>query len=283
MPKSYGYNPKELNLNVKGYSGNSEVIVMCPNPTHNDHNPSACFNTISGLLFCFSCGYSCNIHQLCALQGVTVEKSEIEYEKPDSEQLWKEFDKAPVAYRNPYLFSRDCGDMTIGAFDIREIKQGVVFLFRNTKDKLVGCQIRQYTKQPKYLTFGERTLFDLRKLKNVYNPDKPIYLTEGVFGMIHGYHHNHQTLATIGAMINRKSLELLSNWRKVYGVFDDDLAGVQAGIKLLDYLPQAKVVLGFTADTDNWDELPKYQTTGDVTILKNILKTKTIERKFHFE
>lgn len=269
MTKYFGYDPKELNLDVKGYSGNFEVIVRCPSNTHNDSNASACFNTQTGLLFCFACGYTSNIRELSVTQGIKLEKREIVYSKPDSEELWKEFEKAPLAKNNSYLQSRGLlSNAYVEYFDIRTVKQGVVFLFRNTRNKLVGCQIRQYVKSPKYLTFGERVIFDMTKIMQ-FDPSEPIYLTEGVFGMIQGHKYGFQTLATIGAMLKKSSLERLQNWSKIYGVFDNDNAGLEASKRLLSVLPQAKIILGATADEMDWTNLHQnYEITSDVLRLK---------------
>lgn len=280
---SYGYDAKELGLEVTGYSGINEVLCKCPNPEHSDSNPSASFNIENGLLYCFSCGYSVNAYQLAKQAGVALERKPIKYVKPDSEQLWKEFYKLPQATGNKYLRSRDVGDMTVGVFDIRQSNKGIVFLFRDYKSNLVGCQLRQYDKKPKYLTFGERVLFDLTKLP-LYNPSKPLYLTEGVFGMIRGYQSGFQTLATIGAMIKESTLEPILNWSKVYGVFDNDLAGSIAAVRLLKFVPQAKIVLGATADEmsyEQWKDLHNsYLTTSNILDIINLSKEPDKLRKY---
>lgn len=266
--KIYGYDANELGLTVKGYSGNGEVIVTCPSPNHNDNNPSACFNTHTGLLFCFSCGYSANINMLSQLFNVSIEKKSLSYTKLDSENLWQEFKRARLALDHKYLENRCVTNKEVNDFSIRKIKNGIVFLFHNLKGKFVGCQIRKTDNTtPKYLTFGERICYDLNKYKT-YNPEKPIYLTEGVFGMIRGYQSGYQTLAVIGAMLKKESLDFLQNWRYIYGVFDNDLAGYQAGVKLLRILPQAKIVIGATADemsTNEWQNIhDDYLVTGDL-------------------
>ena len=279
----WGYDARDLNLSIKGYSGNNEVLVGCPNPEHLDHNPSASFNTETGLLYCFSCGYSANIAKLQALAGVFVEKKPASYSRPDSEQLWKEFYKLPYAYDNNYLQSRLLTNSIVKLFNIRQFKDGIVFLFKDTKSKFVGCQLRQYENKPKYLTFGERILFDLTKLKN-YTPDKPIYLTEGVFGAIRGYQSGFQTLATIGAMIKESTLEPIVNWPKIYGVFDNDLAGEIAACRLLKFIPTAKIILGATADEmsyEQWKDLHNsYVTTRNILDIIKLSKEPDKLRKY---
>lgn len=282
---TYGFDAHSLGLQVTGYSGLSEVICKCPNPNHNDSNPSASFNVESGLLYCFSCGYATNAYKLAKQAGVVLERKPIVINKQDSDELWKEFERLPLAMDNEYLIKRGLTNLDVAEFDIRKTRKGVIFLFKNLRNKLTGCQMRQYGATPKYLTFGERTCFDLRQYKH-YTPDRPIYLVEGVFGMIKGYQSGYQTIATIGAMLKESSLEFLKNWKTVYGVFDHDEAGLRASLKLLNIIPQAKIVLGFTADTDNWNFLhSSYVTTGNIQDIislssdrKRILGYGTINR-----
>ncbi len=272
MKTNYGYDPKTFNLTVKGYSGQNEVIVKCPNPQHTDNNPSACFNTDSGLLFCFSCGYSANITQLSSLAGFLYIPSKTpkpDYKK-DSENLWKDFEKLGVAYNDNYLINRGVTEQNIKDFDIRKMNKGIVFLFRDSENHLTGCQIRQYYSKPKYLTFGKRSLWDLRKL-NTYDRNEPVYLTEGVFGAIRGYNAGKQTLAVIGAMIKQETVKELAYYPRVIGLFDDDLAGYIAGARLLKYVPQAKIIIpGCEADElsiDEWSKIDDRQKTKSIVEL----------------
>lgn len=280
---TYGYDANELGLEVTGRSGLNEVLCKCPNPEHDDANPSASFNTETGLLYCFSCGYSANAYQLAKQAGVRLEKKPIKHVKPDSEQQWKEFYKLPFADNNHYLKTRNVTNKEVNIFGIRETHNGIVFLFEDAKHNLIGTQIRQYSKKPKYLTFGERILYDLPMLVH-YTPDRPIYLTEGIFGMIRGYQAGFQTLATIGAMIKESTLEPVLNWPKVYGMFDNDFAGYIAACRLLKFIPQAKVILGATADEmskQQWLEVHQnYLTTGNILDIIELSGDKDKLRKY---
>ena len=279
MNNSYsGYNPDDYNLKIAGYSGNQEIIVTCPNPEHNDSNPSACFNTTTGLLYCFSCGYSANIYQLAKQAGVTVNKTPMFLPRnADSEQLWKEFYKLPLAYDNWYLKSRQVDNAIVKQFNIRQSNQGIVFLDQIHKD---FCQMRKYTGKPKYLTFGKRKLFDIYQLVTRYEPTKPLFLTEGVFGMIRGFQSGMNTLATCGAMITEQMLTPIQYVRNIYGVFDNDDSGLIASIRLLKFLPHAKIILGATADEmslNEWSDIQKnYLTTSNVL---DIIKLSTNKEK----
>lgn len=280
---NYGYDAQELGLEVVGHSGVNEILCKCPSGNHADNHASASFNTETGLLYCFSCSYSANAHQLAKKAGVKLEKKPMKYVRPDCEQLWQDFYKLPHATGNKYLSSRQVDNTTIGVFDIRQSNKGIVFLFKDQKSKIVGCQLRQYDKTPKYLTFGERVLFDLSRFR-YYFPDKPIYLTEGVFGMIRGYQSGFQTLATIGAMIKESTLEPILNWSKIYGVFDNDLAGSIAAVRLLKFVPQAKIIIGATADEmtyEQWKNIHNsYLTTSNILDIINLSKEPDKLRKY---
>lgn len=275
MNKNYGYDANTLNLIVRGYSGNNEVIVKCPNPNHSDSNPSSCFNTDSGLLYCFSCGFSANATQLAVLANLTYLPSKQilpNYQK-DTEELWLEFDRFKSAKDDEYLNSRGVTNQNIKDFDIRKCSKGIVFLFRDFRGKLIGAQLRQFNKKPKYLTFGQRSLWDLTKLSN-YNPSEPIYLTEGVFGAIRGFNAGKQTLAVIGAMIRENSLRPIINYPKIFGLFDNDLAGYIAGARLLKFIPQSSIVIpGLESDElsiENWSKIGTLQTTKSISELKKL-------------
>lgn len=275
MISNYGYDVKTLNLTVRGYSGNNEVIVKCPNPSHDDSNPSACFNTDKGVLFCFSCSFSANIIQLSNMAGITFvpSKTKLPYYKKDTEDLWFDFKNLKSAKGDEYLKSRGVTDKNVEQFDIRKYKNGVVFLFHNQKGKFVGCQIRQFYGKPKYLTFGERILWDLNKLKD-YSKEQPIFLTEGVFGAIRGFNAGKQTLAVIGAMIRQDSLIPIKNYPKIFGLFDNDFAGYVAGARLLKFIPQSKIIVpGLESDElsiSEWRGIEIKETTKSIIDLSKL-------------
>ena len=266
-----GYNPIDLGLIVKSISGN-EAICICP--SHNDTNPSASFNMVSGWLYCFSCGYAAKVNDIANLTGGDITFNELNVVFYQSkEKLWKRLKLSPVAIENDYLKSRLVTNELVREFDIRQNKQGVIFPFKDTNDNWVGCQIRHYDKKPKYLTFGEKTLFPFQKLEH-YSPLIPIYLTEGVFGALRGYQAGFQTLAVIGAMIKEDVLKPLQNYT-IIGLFDDDLAGYIAGARLLKFLPHARIAIpGIEADEislENWiTKVPAMQVTRDIKTLANL-------------
>lgn len=280
----YGYDPRDFELEVVGYSGEFEALVKCPNPDHQDNNPSACFNTETGLLYCFSCGFGANALQLAAKIGLNDLPVKLPLLKPkiDSEQLWKEFIKLKPAFGNKYLESRGVNDLNVFKFDIRESNKGVVFLFKDYSGKLVGAQLRQYEKTPKYLTFGQKILFPENQVLE-FDKDQPIYLTEGVFGAIRGYNAGLQTLAVIGAMIKQETIGFLNNWGKIYGLFDNDFAGYLAGARLLKFVPNARIITpGCEADEISIDEWKTLTTTRTLTrSIADLAKLSGNERKFN--
>jgi DNA primase len=280
---TYGYDAQELGLEICGHSGNNELIVRCPNPDHNDTNPSACFNSESGLLFCFSCSFSCNASYLAGKAGVELPvKKPLPKFKSDSEELWRSFNKLKPAFNNPYLKNRGVTDANVLTFDIRESNKGVVFLFKDYSNHLVGAQLRQYEGKPKYLTFGQRIVYPEYKIPE-FDKDQPIYLTEGVFGAIRGYNAGLQTLAVIGAMVKRETVGFLNNWSKIYGLFDNDLAGYIAGARLLKFVPRASIIIpGAESDELNLEEWRTIASTHKLTrSIKDLAELSGDSSKFY--
>lgn len=277
-----GYSPTDLGLKVSAISGN-EAICLCP--YHNDTKPSASFNMLSGWLYCFACGYAAKADELSKLTGGIVERKT--FDTPHylitKEKLWRKLRTSPLALNDEYLKKRLVDNDTVLKFDIRHNKHGIVFPFKNHKNEWSGCQIRHYAKKPKYLTFGERNLWPLPMLET-YNPQLPIYLTEGVFGAIRGYQAGFQTLAVIGAMIKEKSLSPLQNYN-IIGLFDNDLAGYIAGARLLKFLPHSRIAIpGIEADEYSLNawclEVPAMQITRDIKVLASLSGNEKEFNKF---
>jgi len=80
-----------LRCNSKG-----EAVTRCPNPDHEDNNPSFSINCETGLWNCFGCGIKGNIYQLAKLLGRTITDNEKEYigmdSRPDVNQEQKSID-----------------------------------------------------------------------------------------------------------------------------------------------------------------------------------------------
>lgn len=234
------YNPESLNLKVVSFSQN-EALCICP--FHPDTKPSASFNLSSGLFYCFSCGTAHNAKSLAYNLDGTIEKIETFSSSKavySDEKLWLRLLWNKKAYGNQYLQKRNVSDELVDTFDIRENDNGVIIPIVNSDGITTGLQIRQYTRKPKYLTFGIKTpVWPM----NVQLPDEQtVIICEGVFGAINLYRLGVSGYATLGAIMKAEVSEYIRH-KYVYGIFDNDLAGYIAGARLLTFVPRSKIIV----------------------------------------
>lgn len=245
------YNPESLNLKVSSYS-DSEAICICP--FHRDTKPSASFNLFSGLFYCFSCGTAHNVKSLALALDGTIEI--VPYYSPEkitkaAEKLWSKLLWNNLALDNDYLLSRNVDNDLVKHFQIRANENGVIFPITDHNKNLVGVQMRQYKRTPKYLTFGEK--FPIWPMHTeLANPEDNthVMIVEGVFGSINLYRLGYNAYSVLGAMMKREINQYVFQ-SQVYGFFDNDFAGYVAGARLLKFIPRAKVIVP-GAEVDNF-------------------------------
>ena len=236
--------PEEIGLDV------SEIVAdeaRCFCPFHDDHRPSASFNIISGLFNCFGCGVGMKKEELAKelngnivlLKGID---KHIRGEWWDDDFNYSAFSVLPraggpkltknVREASGYLGNRMVSLALAREMDIRAADNGVAFLIKNGIQTVVGAQIRQYEREPKYLFYGRRMpVWPFWKLTDIRR-EKVIYLTEGVFGALRARTAGLDAFATMGASALRDAVKALEG-RPVIGVFDPDYAGAMAMAKLI--------------------------------------------------
>lgn len=223
-------NPDELGLETFGGTGD-EVLVRCP--YHDDSHPSARFNVQTGLFYCFSCGVGKSAKQVADDLGGVVSDAPMKvkrhFEEPDID--WRtRFLRLRLATDNLYLKSRQVPNVAVEKLQIRAFEDGIVFpLFCTTQGEICGVQIRQYTKTPKYLFYGDiPAIYPMTGLPAT----EYAILVEGVFSVIRGRSAGFETFAVMGATKLGGGLKYFFDRTKVRGVFDPDGAGYTASAKL---------------------------------------------------
>lgn len=267
------YDPRALGLRVAGTSG-QEVIVVCP--FHDDHHPSACFNPVTGLLFCFSCGATATVKELAKTLGGQVRRtSEIGQRRRTMKVEWHPLLASPPALGHPYLRGRQVTDEQVLRWGIRLVPGAVVFPVTNKNNVIVGVILRREQGSPRYLFFGEKPpLWPLGQLVDL-DPRLPVFLTEGVFGKLRAELADVPAFAVMGASVNETISRYLAH-RQVITVFDDDFAGYLGAGKVLFYLPGARAVIpGQEADElplDEWRGIGRRDvlTTGSLATLAKL-------------
>lgn len=234
------YNPDSLNLKVSSYNAN-EAHVICP--FHKDTNPSASFNLVTGLFYCFTCGTAHNVKSLAfALDGTIEQINSYSSGKASysDEKLWLRLIWNKLAHDNEYLSKRNVSNELVDTFKIRANEHGVIFPIYDIDDKPVAVQIRHYKRKPKYLTFGIKP--PVYPLHVKLPDDDKVIICEGIFGAINLYRLGVSGYASLGAII-KPDIKQFVHQRYVYGLFDNDLAGYIAGARLLKFIPRAKIIV----------------------------------------
>lgn len=232
MSFAKAYDVEALGLETTGGSGN-EVYVKCP--YHDDNSQSAQFNVVKGLLYCFACGKVATAKEIKRDLGgdiIKVNKRILQRDREwDKEINWRLF---PLATDNEYLKSRGVTNGQVVHYKILEVpNMGVAFPVSDLDGVVRGLQIRRYNGNPKYMFLGESApMWPLSKV-HFLNPNMPVLIVEGIFGVLNAERQGHQALALMGAnKLNQFTKTLLKPYKAV-GFFDDDKAGYLAAAKML--------------------------------------------------
>jgi hypothetical protein len=261
--------PRELGLHIHGRSG-QEFIVRCP--FHGDKNPSACFNPVSGMFFCFSCGAASDASRLAyLLGGHVVTKAWSRRRDPTID--WRGLLGSPVVEDHPYLRRRRVTNDQAKRWRIGQSPGAVVIPVTNADNHDVGVVVRREQGQPRYMFFGEKVpLWPLGWLME-QAPGTRIYVVEGVFGKLRAERAGINAVAVMGASVKAEAADYLRNF-EVVGLFDDDFAGYAGAGRLLSLLPMSKIVLpGREADEmtkAEWRDLDAGITSREIDITRSL-------------
>lgn len=258
------YDPFLIGLEVSGKS-RGEYICRCP--FHADKHPTgACFNPRTGLFFCFVCSAKSKAENLANILGGSSHKVPVISKDYTVEEVeWSGVLRAPLAFGNTYLRSRQVTDDQVKRFGIRALPKGVAIPVCDTTGKEIGCVIRQYKGTlPRYLSLGEKPpLWNLQNLMK-REPATKIWVVEGIFGALRADRAGVFAVATMTSSLQKEGKHYLSNFFP-YVLFDDDFAGYLGAAKFLQEVPLAKVAIpGGEADEmsiiewQHLDENPAY-------------------------
>ena len=276
------YDPEALGLTVHRESGLWEVIVNCP--FHDDSHPSASFNMLKGIFFCFACGEAANAQKIAKFLFTHVAKREASktfsatYAEPITSQEWRQLLTAPIALDNGYLESRGVTEEQIIDHSIREFSWGVGIPIPDAdKYKFSGFLIRRYANKPRYLFFGSKPALVTNHASEA--SFSRVFVVEGFFGILAAERADVKALCTLGVAISpdiKAWLPTIFADTKIVAMFDNDFPGYLAAARFLSYVPTAKVVVpGQEADelpVKAWTALAngKMVTTDDYGVLRRM-------------
>jgi len=252
--------PLALGLEIFEIRGD-EVQVLCP--FHDDHRPSASFNIVKGVIYCYACGASYRAKQLAIELGgdvIELEDKRI-LKRIKEEKEWRQFLLAPLAYDHPYLEERKVTNEQVEKFDIRDVKSHLAFVLRDHKKTIRGIQLRQIPPRllrradqsmhgnargstSRYVLFGAKPpLWPCDQLQSIKRP----LIVEGVFGVLRADQFGVRAFATLSATPTYRTLVTL-NGRRPLIAFDNDYAGCVGAAKILINCGGEVSISGIAAD-----------------------------------
>lgn len=235
------YCPKALGLSCNSITGD-EVQCICP--YHDDHEPSASYNIVKGVFFCYTCGTAKTAKQIArdldgVLAQISSEEMAIWKRSVGDDAAWRALLKnSPVfGHSLDYLLARNINKSTARHFGLLHRHMGVVVPLQGILSKqILGVQVRQIGQKPKYLTYGAKpTAWPIQHLQQ--RPiEKPLFIVEGVFSVMLAYQYGHLAIATLGAgSVSGLAMFLNGNSamkENVYTLFDPDRAGLSGAVKM---------------------------------------------------
>lgn len=219
-----------------------EMLVPCPHPDHEDHNPSASINIRKRLWVCYSCGRGGSLTDLIsgriADENVEDMLAELvkEFTTPERflypERWLDQFDAAGV---HPYWLGRGLSEGVVEAFRLGyDFESGrATYPLRTPSGGVVGVVKRATddTQFPKYQYPGNakvsETLFGYYKVRRGV---RDVVLTEGALDALAMWDVGLPAVAQMGARLSRTQTELLRGLglRSLTIAYDQDHAGREA-------------------------------------------------------
>lgn len=235
-----------------------QLIAQCPNPAHNDNNPSWNINTNPPFKHhCFSCGYSGNLITLLKTMGATslLDKNELNttlysmefYKSPDASPISKKSLETKIETQGNFIHPFDdtqakdyCKQRHIykdfiTTYDVTYSNHtkinGTVFSRRLCipiieNRKLISMEGRTVIGgKPKNLypkNSRTNTLFNIDNLDR----DNELYVVEGIMDLPHLFNLGlRNSTAVFGSLLTPRQQTLLSEFKKLVLIPDNDKAG----------------------------------------------------------
>lgn len=264
---------RAIGLEIHAISGVEEVIVKCP--YHDDLHPSASFNIVKGLFFCFACGASANAEQLAKKLGGHVIRNDYvpKVTMKSAEMDWQSLLASPLAWDNEYLQSRGVTEEQIGTFSILDLIWGIGFPIKTSSDTK-ALLIRRYDGNPRYLFFGNKPKLLVGRIRKSYS----CTIVEGIFGLLAADRAEVNAGCTFGTSISPDLRGLTRNLSNVQCLFDADFPGYLAAGKFLYSVPLGyAIVPGQEADeltVEEWKAIDRGEVmrTNDIAVVRRLAK-----------
>lgn len=247
-------------LGIRYEDKGTDFVIRCPNPQHNDRNPSCYLHKTKGVFICFSCGYTGNLNTLVKLHtGKTIwdyyniKKTDMlsfEYQKGKAKkkEIIRGARKSPIfidgetrplteniqAYK--YFLSIGGSKKFAETFGVGWVEY-VKINHTIFQDRLIfpvywegalrNVEGRDFTKkQDKKVIYPKGSTTNIFYNWDRLEPKKPVVMVEGIKDLIKVWHVYPNVISTFGSALSKKQLSILKETGLNLILFiDNDKAG----------------------------------------------------------
>lgn len=234
MNQQQMYDPRELGLTVKMWSGDHEVLCACPWHGGSD---SLCVNLLKGVFICYACGERGGIRKLVTQTGgIPVWQPVAAPSRNDRAEEYQKLLECDLAFDDDYLKGRGVTRQQIEKYEIRRNKRSIIIPMRDPDGNVCGALLRNYEGFVRYLVVGDKPpIWPILSPSDVAASTTRVIVTEGVFGAMSAERAGFFGVATLGAMFKKTVVPLLRTTIPVIS-YDSDRAGVEGTARLVRQL-----------------------------------------------
>ena len=258
-------NDKKVYFRVSG----NDYVIHCPNPEHEDTNPSFRVDKIKGIGHCFSCGYKYNIFKHYGVIANTVNiriaglKEKLRDLKASANGI--SMLTNPVAFTRVYRNISAETYIKFGAFStdsVKEMEDRLIFPLKDISGTLRGFVGRHMLSagNPRYLNYPANVKMQMFPPR-LDGSSRYLVLVEGLFDMLNLYDSG---LTAVSAIMGTQTLKAEDIHLKmlpfkaqgvthIFLALDGDEAGAKAGFflkPLLEKLDYVVEIIPLEAGTD---------------------------------
>ena len=174
-------------------------LGCCPNPDHDDHNPSCSYDPKRHLFHCFSCGYTIDLVSAYMLSGMSFTDAcrklfaeagyQYDFSEIDRHVKQRDYRYPKPKYAenrdkvNAYWRGRGISEKTLDYVDIQEDPDGnTLFQYYDLTDTLVTVKVRSHNTKDaghRFWHLKDSDHMDILFNMNRINPEQPLIITCG--------------------------------------------------------------------------------------------------------
>lgn len=174
-------------------------LGCCPNPDHDDHNPSCSYDPKRHLFHCFSCGYTIDLVSAYMLSGMSFTDAcrklfaeagyQYDFSEIDRHVKQRDYRYPKPKYAenrdkvNAYWQGRGISEKTLDYVDIQEDPDGnTLFQYYDLTDTLVTVKVRSHNTKDaghRFWHLKDSDHMDILFNMNRINPEQPLIITCG--------------------------------------------------------------------------------------------------------